>query len=111
MGTDAKAYYEGLQVQSRDAGAGVATYRSHLNTYTVRRPLPVAESVARANAQFGAGGLRQYFVPDRIGTLVEEGWVSEPVTTPMTNLVADIPPSGRPIAESGSHRATTGACR
>jgi hypothetical protein len=100
VGTDARAYNEGLQVQSFKGADGVARYRPELVHYEVRRPLPVAESFAQANPQFGAGGLRQYFVPDDLEQLVAEGYVQEVGTTTMTNLDAVIGPKGIVAAPS-----------
>ncbi|MDT7570252.1 MAG: hypothetical protein QOE05_426 [Actinomycetota bacterium] len=95
VGTDARSYYEGLQAASRkDPVDGVARYRSHLNTYEVRKPLPVGESIAEANAQFGPGGLSQYFLPDEIDVLKAEGYLELVGTTKMTNLEAAIGPGG-----------------
>jgi hypothetical protein len=121
VGTDARAYYEGVQVGSRAGEDGVARYRHLMSTYEVRKPLPVAESVAEANPQFGAGGLRQYFLPDDIDVLLREGYLSEPVTTEMTNVEARIGPKGRAVDRSASGGpvggtlaavgATRGGCR
>jgi hypothetical protein len=95
VGADARRYYEGLQVGSReDPVDGVARYRDGLHTYEVQRPMPVGESIARANARFGAGGLPQYFLPDFVDTLVAEGFLGEPAYTAMTNLEARIGPKG-----------------
>ncbi|MDT7536537.1 MAG: hypothetical protein QOI82_122 [Actinomycetota bacterium] len=95
IGTDARRYNEGLQVASReDPVDGIARYRSHLNTYEINKPLPVGESIAEANAQFGAGGLSQYFLPDELRTLEAEGYIELASTTEMTNLEATIGPKG-----------------
>jgi hypothetical protein len=95
VGTDARRYNEGLQVASRkDPVDGVARYRSHLNTYEVKKPLPVGESIAGANVKFGAGGLPQYFLPDLIDSLLAEGFIGEPTVVEMTNLDALIGPKG-----------------
>jgi uncharacterized protein YukE len=124
---DARRYNEGLQVQSRrDPVDGVNRYRSHLATYEVKKPLPVAESIAEANPRLGAGGLGQYFLPDLLDTLIAEGYISEPTLTEMTNLDAVIGPKGLPdprvvalaeAAETGggtlaaSGLARAGGCR
>ena len=95
VGTDARRYNEGLQVASRrDPVDGVPRYRDGLNTYEVRRPLPVGESIAQANPRFGAGGLPQYFLPDVVDTLLAEGFVGEPTALQLTNLEARIGPKG-----------------
>jgi hypothetical protein len=127
VGTDARAYYEGLQVGPRDMGDGVARYRSHLRTYEVQRPLPVAESITQANPQFGDGGLRQYFLPDELEALIAEGYLRHVGTTEMTNLEAVIPETGLALPAAATHGvppmmavaaehstrelATTGGCR
>jgi uncharacterized protein YukE len=95
VGTDARRYNEGLQVASRrDPADGVPRYRDGLNTYEVRRPLPVGESIAQANPRFGAGGLSQYFLPDGVDTLLAEGFVGEPTALQLSNLEARIGPKG-----------------
>jgi hypothetical protein len=95
VGTDARRYNEGLQVASRaDPVDGVARYRVGLDTYEVRQPMPVAESVARANLRFGAGGLPQYFLPDTLRSLLTEGFIEHVGTTAMTDLEARIAPRG-----------------
>jgi hypothetical protein len=100
VGTDARRYYEGLQVASReDPVDGVARYRSHLNTYEIKKPLPVGESTAAANATFGVGGLSQYFLPDELRVLEAEGYIELATTTEMTNLEATIGPNGLSVLE------------
>jgi hypothetical protein len=100
VGTDARLYNEGLQVASRkDPVDGVARYRSHLNTYEVKKPMPVAESVAQANPRFGGGGLSQYFLPDSVKSLLADGYVERVATTEMTDLSATIGPKGMSVLE------------
>jgi hypothetical protein len=100
VGTDARLYNEGLQVASReDPLDGVYRYRSHLNTYEVKSSMPVAESIAEANPQFGPGGLSQYFLPDDVKSLVADGYIQHAARTEMTHLEAHIPPTGRPMLE------------
>jgi hypothetical protein len=100
VGTDARRYNEGLQVASRkDPLDGAARYRDGLNTYEVREYLPVGASIAQANARFGAGGLPQYFLPDRVDTLLAEGFIGEPTLVQMTDLGARIGPKGLSAVE------------
>ncbi|MDX6199815.1 MAG: hypothetical protein QOJ79_2966 [Actinomycetota bacterium] len=95
VGTDARRYYEGLQVGSwKDPTDGVARYRDGLHTYEVQKPMPVGESIAEANGRFGAGGLPQYFLPDYVDNLLAEGYLSEPSYRQMTNFEARIGPNG-----------------
>ena len=83
-------------------------YRPELVHYEVRKPLPVSESVAEANPQFGAGGLGQYFLPDELDTLVAEGYLEQVGTTPMTDLAAVISPDGIVAPRAVSARVVVG---
>jgi hypothetical protein len=97
VGTDARRYYEGMQVQPRiDPVDGVPRYRSELVTYDVLKPMPAAEAIAEANTRFGAGGLREFFLADDIDPLVAEGYIGNPSITQMTNLEAAFGPAGVP---------------
>jgi hypothetical protein len=103
VGTDARRYNEGLQIASReDPVDGVARYREALNHYEVDKPLPVGKSIAQANPQFGAGGLPQYFLPDSIEALLNDGFIRRAGTTPMTNLEAEIAPTGVSVVEEAT---------
>jgi hypothetical protein len=95
VGTDARRYNEGLQVASyEDPMGGGASYRGALNTYAVKQPMPVGESIAQANARYGAGGLGQYFLPDHPRALLADGYIEHIGRTEMTNLEARIGPEG-----------------
>jgi hypothetical protein len=107
-GTDARAFYEGVQAGPHLDADGVARYRARLLTYEVNKPLPVAESVAEANPQFGAGGFRQYYLPKYLSQLVEQGYIGEPVVTEMTGLEARIPANGLALETAASPTATGG---
>jgi hypothetical protein len=100
VGTDARRYNEGLQVSPRqDPVDRVARYRERINHYEVDKPLPVGESIAQANRRFGGGGLPQYFLPDDIETLLDDGFIRRIGSTEMTNLEARIGPKGLPVLE------------
>jgi hypothetical protein len=100
VGTNARAYNEGLQVASYKSDVdGVARYRPELRHYEVSKPLPVGESIARANMRFGPGGLSQYFLPDDIAALMDEGFIRHVGTTEMTGLESRIGPKGMSVVQ------------
>ena len=77
VGNDAAALNRGLQVSSY-----MGTYRPGLTEFRLTKDVEVARSIARANPQFGPGGLEQFYIPD-----FEK--VTEPVvSTIMKNRVA-----------------------
>ena len=59
VGTDAVRYNEGLQIRPYHG-----SYRNETTVARVTRPMDVAVAYTRANPQYGAGGLRQIFIPD-----------------------------------------------
>lgn len=70
LGDDASAYYQGVQV-GPSANPAHPDYRNQVVTYRINTPdLPVAESYTWANTQYGAGGLRQFHIPDHANQVV-----------------------------------------
>ncbi len=58
-GNDATAIFEGLQVASYQGA-----YRPGITAFVVTRDTAAAFAIARANPQFGAGGLPQIYIPN-----------------------------------------------
>lgn len=106
VGTSARTYYEGVQVGPRDFGAGPRYREGGLGGYRVDKPFPVAEAVAEANRQFGAGGLREVFVPKELADLEDGGWISRIGEYPLPDdLDARIPEGGLLDAAAGGRMA------
>ncbi|RBY76182.1 hypothetical protein DQ239_14380 [Blastococcus sp. TF02-09] len=104
VGRDAGRYYEGLQVQSFSPDGSPATYRPQLKTYEVVEPMPLGVSVARHNPQFGPGGLPQYYVPDNLGQLLDDGFIRPAGEVTMNGTVATIQPPGVPGVDAMAPR-------
>lgn len=83
VGTDAVRYNEGLQIQPYQG-----SYRNETTVVRVNQPMDVAVAYTTANPQYGAGGLRQIFLPDA-GELPPSAF-TEVERRAMTNLHARI---------------------
>ncbi len=59
-GQNAKTLFEGLQVKPHD----VYGYRSKMQGYKATIDIPAAQGKALQNPQYGAGGFKQYYVPN-----------------------------------------------
>ncbi len=84
VGSDAVRYNEGLQIRPYQG-----TYRDETTVVRVNQPLDVAVSYARANPQYGPGGLRQVFIPD-VDRLPATAF-TQVERRPMTRLDARVP--------------------
>lgn len=82
VSTDARRLYEGVQVQPYGG-----SYRDEVTRFRVTGDADVAVSYALDNPQFGAGGLRQVYVPD-MARLVDDGVLEIIERRPMDNLDA-----------------------
>ncbi|MCZ2817267.1 hypothetical protein [Modestobacter sp. VKM Ac-2984] len=92
----ARRYYEGVQVGPREGPDGHHRYRGGgLQGYEVVKPLPWAESVARANIQFGDGGFSQRFLPKTLTDLEASGYIRKVHHLPLDDIEASIPSGGR----------------
>ncbi len=80
---DAVRYNEGLQIRPWHG-----TYRDETSVVRVHRPIDVAVAYTRANPQYGAGGLRQVFIPD--AESLGDDVLSVVERRPMTNTTARI---------------------
>lgn len=67
VGGNARELFEGVQVKPRDG-----FYRDELTVFRASEDLEVAVAIARNNPLYGAGGLRQVFVPD-MQQLIDDG--------------------------------------
>lgn len=105
LGGDARRYYEGVQVRSRVNADGVATYRDGMRTYEVQKPMPLGVSVARNNPQFGGGGLPQYFTPDELPQLVDDGYLRVVDDARMSGTISSVRPDGLPGIDAVTPRS------
>jgi hypothetical protein len=72
-GAHARRYFEGLQAAPRRLEHVLPpTSRREVGIYAFTRDTEVATSAARANPQFGRGGLEQVYVPDAEALIDEE---------------------------------------
>ena len=67
VGGNARELFEGVQVAPRDG-----LYRDEVTVFRAKQDLEVAVAIARNNTQWGAGGLRQVFIPD-MQQLIDDG--------------------------------------
>ncbi|MEW2522306.1 putative T7SS-secreted protein [Actinacidiphila alni] len=99
LGADSSAISRGVQVGPADLTPNIQhAYRVEGVKLQVNSDLPVAGSNAIANAQFGGGGLPQYFIPD-LGSHLSSGAVTVVDagghTIPVANGFADLSGGGR----------------
>ncbi len=87
VGTDAQRLYEGVQVQPYHG-----TYRDQLTVFRANADVDVAVSYARANTQYGAGGMRQLYLPD-MQQMVDDGVLEVVEQVGMSNLGARVGPT------------------
>lgn len=101
VGHDATQVNQGVQVGGRKIDPGIAhSYRPNMVTLRLlNTDMSTATSITRANPQYGAGGLRQYFIPNiadaikfgNIGVIGADG--SElPITVDGTKVIVDAAP-------------------
>lgn len=77
---------------------GVPRYRGGgVQGYEVQRPFPLSDSVARANQQYGDGGLLQHYLPMDLDDLERLGCICTIEHIPTDDVVARIPVEGRPV--------------
>jgi hypothetical protein len=67
VGGNARELFEGVQVAPRHG-----LYRDEVTVFRTREDLEVAVAIARSNPLYGAGGLRQVFIPD-MQQLIDDG--------------------------------------
>ena len=67
VGGNARELFEGVQVAPRNG-----VYRDEVTVFRASQDLEVAVAIARNNPTYGAGGLRQVFIPD-MQRLIDDG--------------------------------------
>jgi len=67
-GRDATTIFQGLQVEKNPKYG----YRGEMQGYVFNEDVMCAYGIAKANPQYGKGGLKQYFIPN-VQELIEEG--------------------------------------
>ena len=76
LGHDATQINQGVQVgASKISGTILHNYRPSVVTLRLNTDMNAATSITRANPQYGAGGIRQYFIPD-IADAIKTGNIS-----------------------------------
>jgi hypothetical protein len=118
LGNDSAEISRGVQVGPSDLNKFIEhNYRVEGVKLQVNSEIPAASSNAVANAQFGGGGLPQYFIPD-IGTHIDSGALSVVDAAghalPVKNGFVDLSGGGRiPLSNfdlpAGSHILTNAA--